>query len=92
MIFSVTTPSAFALAYLARENPSDGGSQCILNFEGHYDALYFSYSALTTLVHGNLAPVGFCRVLTSVEALLGNLVLGVLAAMFYQLMVPSEVD
>ncbi len=90
IVFTVTTPSAFALAYIAMENPADERSQCIRNFAGHYDALYFSYSSLTTLVHGDLEPVGFCRVLTSVEALLGFLFLGVLAAMFYRLMVPNE--
>lgn len=88
--FAITTPSTFALAYLAVEDPANDSSLCIDGFKNNYDALYFSYTTLTTLGYGDLKPVGFCRFLSSLEAVTGYLFLGFLTATFYQLMVPMS--
>lgn len=54
-------------------------SQSINNF-GFWDSFYFSTTTFTTLGYGDFSPVGWLRILTSIEAFLGVVNMGFLIA------------
>ncbi|MBR2656642.1 MAG: two pore domain potassium channel family protein [Loktanella sp.] len=78
--FCVGVPLMYAAVYRAFEVK---GLKCIKggSSDSYFDAIYFSYTTFTTLGYGDLTPERFCRVLTSSEALLGYIFLGLLIAM-----------
>ncbi|WP_432256271.1 ion channel [Limimaricola sp. AA108-03] len=45
-----------------------------------WDIIYFSYSSFTTLVYGDVVPVGWCRHLSVISALSGYVLLGIFIA------------
>lgn len=59
--------------------------QCLLNSEGAFDYLYFSYVTFTTLGYGDIQPIGVCRGLSAAEAVSGYVFLGALVAAFSNL-------
>ncbi len=56
---------------------------CIDIATGPYDALYFSYTTFTTVGYGDMAPVGYCRIVSAAQGMTGYLLLGALGAALY---------
>lgn len=80
-------PFIFADAYMLIQRNSN---HCLTNYTNGYDAVYFSYTTFSTLGYGDIAPVGWCRALTSIEAMTGYLGMGMLIAQTFMLLSNSE--
>lgn len=78
--FVFSAPIAFASVYLLAEGSS---GNCLEGFSNPMDALYFSYTTMTTLGYGDISPLGFCRLVSSTEAIFGYIFLGILSAKIY---------
>ncbi len=81
-VFSIFLPFLFASFYVFAERFY---GNCIKGLAGPFDPLYFSYVTLTTTGYGDLVPLGLCRSIAVVEAILGYICLGLLTAFFFTL-------
>ena len=88
LISMFVIPVNFAYLYLRIENNSEVG--CITNSEWFGDTLYFSYTTFTTLGYGDFAPLGICKYLTSIEALLGLMTVGAIPGVLIALLLTRE--
>ena len=82
MLSFVVVPQTFASLYFYIQNYS--GGKCIPGLGEEttiIDYLYFSYTTWTTLGYGDFSPVGVCKLITSFEALLGQLFMAIFAAL-----------
>ena len=84
---AVTFPFAFAIVFMDLQRQ---GGQCIEDFSNNWDALYFSYTTITTLGYGDLRPLGFCRIVTSIEALFGLTAFGLFTATLFSIFNTKE--
>lgn len=48
------------------------------------DFLYFSYTTYNTLGYGDIRPVGNCRLITSIQSMIGMIFVAYLAVLFYR--------
>jgi len=87
LIGLIIVPLFFAKLYMIWESES-----CIVGEldNNSYDFIYYSYTTYTTLGYGDLRPVGPCRVISSVEAVLGYVFMAFLASQFYRLHVGKQ--
>lgn len=79
-VFSIALPFSFATLYILIDRLQ---GSCIKGLTGSFDTLYFSYVTLTTTGYGDLVPVGLCRSVAVIEAILGYICLGLLTAFFF---------
>ncbi len=75
-LFCLTVPIGFAHLYslVQAQGP------CIANADKVGDIFDFSYTTLTTVGYGELYPLSYCRVLTSIESTVGYVFLGIISA------------
>ena len=81
-------PINFAYLYFRIGNMSEVG--CVKNSEWFGDTLYFSYTTFTTLGYGDFVPLGICKYLTSIEALLGLMTVGAIPGVLIALLLTRE--
>ncbi|MEL7178506.1 MAG: potassium channel family protein [Pseudomonadota bacterium] len=77
-IGAVFVPLTFAVLYAV------GADKCVMSDDQmlNRDYLYFSYTTYTTLGYGDLLPLGWCRLVTSAQAMTGYVFMAYLAALF----------
>lgn len=81
----------FALAFYLFEIYGLGGLSLIENISqttnsSFFDLVYFSFSTFSTLGYGDLNPVGYFRILASIESLLGFILITWSASfLFYEM-------
>jgi hypothetical protein len=68
------------------------GVECVKPIYWFPDALYFSYSSFTSVVFGDVVPVGDCRYLSVLESLLGVVVAGSIPAIIVAHLLGAKVD
>lgn len=77
----LTVPLFFAGLYRLVQS-----TQCLVGdlTNSPMDYLYFSYTTYTTLGYGEINPVGWCRLISSVEAMMGLLFTAYVAATIFR--------
>lgn len=81
MLGCLTLPLFFAGLYRIFQ-----GTQCLVGelTNPPMDYLYFSYTTYTTLGYGEINPVGWCQLISSVEAMTGLLFTAYVAAVIFR--------
>lgn len=88
VVFAYFVPLLFGSLYIVLHILNEDSGGCIDGLRDVYDPIYYSYTTLTTLGYGDLAPVGVCRLISSAQAILGYIFLGVLAAVANRFIAP----
>jgi hypothetical protein len=77
---SALLPLGFASAY----SLFDDGTCLSESQMSATDFIYFSYTTYTTLGYGEIQPIGYCRLITSLEAMMGLIFVAYVAALFFR--------
>lgn len=72
-LIALNIPMSFAFVYFGLQQSNQN---CISDLSSVEDAIYFSITTFTTLGYGDMSPIGSCRLITSLQALLGLLTIG----------------
>ena len=93
VVFSIAFIFVCALLYFAFGNTSGGEDLRFSielgvagNFINFLNALYFSVVTFTTLGYGDIAPIGFARLLAALEAFLGSFTMALFVVVFVKKM------